>query len=450
MTPTKRVGLAAAATLVLLAALAACGGGSSHPANSTDNALSVGQGKQFTTISAAVKAAKPGDLILVYPGVYDEAVNVTTDNLTIRGTDRNSVILDGQFTQTNGIRVLGANGVTVQNMTARNYKSNGFYWTGSDGYKGEYLTAYNNGDYGVYAFQSKNGLWQHDYASGSPDAGFYIGGCNPCNALIRDVTSEYNGLGYSGTNSGGNLVIASSTFDHNRAGIVPNTGSYETCYPERHDMIVGNQVYDNNYDTGPAIDNARLAQNNGILIAGGWYNTIIHNRVTDHKLTGIALVPFPESNPSDVEPATPAATCAAQAEQPKAQNVPDLVLWTAKHNTVEDNVVSGSGLADIATADGDGSAGNCFGRNTVKTSAPDNLEKLEPCSGTGTGSFTAGALDLTALVARKTNPSGDYKTQPKPPAQPNMPDATHAAASPAGPPPTIDVSTITVPPPPPQ
>ena len=46
----------------------------------------------------------------------------------------------------------------------------------------------------------------HSYASGSPDAGFYIGQCYPCNAVIDDVISEYNGLGYSGTNSGGDLV----------------------------------------------------------------------------------------------------------------------------------------------------------------------------------------------------------------------------------------------------
>ncbi|MEZ5320736.1 MAG: right-handed parallel beta-helix repeat-containing protein [Microthrixaceae bacterium] len=444
-------GVIAVALLTLTGVVTACGK-SEKSTSSTGAAstLTVGSGKQYRTITAAVKAAKPGALILVSPGVYKEAVDVTTDRLTIRGLDRNTVILDGQFKASNGIRVLGANGVTVQNMTARNYKGNGFFWTGVDGYKGQYLTAYNNGDYGIYAFKSVNGLWEDSYASGSPDAGFYIGGCQPCNALIRNVVSEYNGLGYSGTNSGGNLILANSTFRHNRAGIVPNSGSYEVCYPERGDIIVGNQVYDNNYDTGPAIDNAQLAQNNGILVAGGWRNQIIRNRVTNHRLTGIALVPFPETNASDVEPETPAATCADQEKLPKATDVPDTVLWSSKENTVKDNVVSGSDLADLATADGDGSAKNCFAGNTFATTAPHDLETLAPCGSSGTGDFTAGALDLGALIARETNPSGDYKTQPKPPNQPNMAGAATAAASPAGPPPKFDVDAVTVPPEPPK
>ena len=117
--------------------------------------------------------------------MYHEAVNVTTPELTIRGLDRNEVILDGEFELDNGIRVLGAAGVTVENMTARNYTFNGFFWTGVDGYRGSYLTAYRNGDYGIYAFDSVNGVFEHSYAAGSPDAGFYIGQCYPVQRRAR-------------------------------------------------------------------------------------------------------------------------------------------------------------------------------------------------------------------------------------------------------------------------
>ena len=210
------------------------------------------------TIQDAVDAAAAGDLILVSPGVYNEAVNVTTPELTIRGLDRNEVVLDGEFQLDNGIRVLGAGGVAVENMTARNYTFNGFFWTGVDGYRGSYLTAYRNGDYGLYAFDSVNGLFEHSYAAGSPDAGVYIGQCYPCDAVIDDVHAEYNGLGYSGTNAGGNLLIVNSRFNNNRAGIVPNSGSYELCYPQRETTIVGNVVY-SNIATGHAGHRQRAA-----------------------------------------------------------------------------------------------------------------------------------------------------------------------------------------------
>ncbi len=180
--------------------------------------------------------------MLISPGVYHEAVNVVTDRITIRGLDRNEVVLDGRFELDNGIRVLGAGGVAIENLTVQNFTSNGVFWTGATGYRGSYLTAYRNGLYGIYAFDSVDGLLEHSYASGSRDGGFYIGQCYECNAVMDDVVSEYNGLGYSGTNAGGDLYIVNSRFSNNRVGIDVNSGSYELCYPQRRATIVGNLV----------------------------------------------------------------------------------------------------------------------------------------------------------------------------------------------------------------
>ncbi len=449
---SRRIGLVATVALAVTL-VASCSSGSSKTENTTAKSSTTAAAKgatltvpaQYKTIQKAVDAAKPGDLIMVSPGIYREAVNVTTNNLVIRGTDRNKVILDGQFRRQNGIRVLGAKGVAVENMTARNYRSNGFFWTGVDGYRGSYLTAYNNGDYGIYSFDSVNGVFEYSYGSGSPDAGFYIGGCNPCNALLNHVEAEYNGIGYSGTNSGGNLIIANSSFHDNRVGIVPNTGSYEKCYPERDNTIVGNVVYNNNYVDGPAIDVAKLAQNNGILIAGGWDNKILRNRIDNHELTGIALVPYPETNASDVEPKEPAKTCADQKPPAKDLKVPDTVLWNAHNNVVKGNVVTNSGLADLGAFDQDASRGNCFADNTFKTSAPNDIENVEPCEGKSTGKFDDNPLDVLQLINRETPASGDYKSQPTPPAQENMPNALHAPAIPGAAPAKFDVDAVKVP-----
>jgi hypothetical protein len=407
------------------------------------------------TIQAAVDAAAEGDLVLIAPGTYNEAVDITTDNITIRGLDRNETVLDGEFALENGIRILGASGVAVENLTTINYTKNGVFWTGSTGYRASYVTTYRTGDYGIYAFDSVDGLIEHTYTAGSPDAGIYIGQCFPCNAVIRNAVSEHNGLGYSGTNSGGNLVIMDSIFRNNRAGIVPNSGSYELCYPERDTTIVGNVVHSNNQPDTPAIDVAILAMGNGILVAGGVQNTITRNLVYDHDKTGIGLVPFLEEGASDDQPSQDEwdRPCEDTKNDPVPEDVPDTVLWDSQQNMVMENEVSDSRVADIAVASlGDISTlGNCFSGNTHTVSAPLSLETLAPCDGTGDGGdWDAGAIAIAQwLVDAETAPPAVPYQEAKLPAlepQEQMPDAATAPASPAvNMPPVIDVDAVVLP-----
>lgn len=383
--------------------------------------------KDQSTIQKAVDAAKPGDLIAISPGTYREAVDVPASKpyLTIRGLDRNKTILDGEFKRANGFKVVKAKGVAIENLTAKNFTKNGFFWTGAEGYRGSYLTAIRNGDYGIYAFESTSGQFDHAYASGSPDAGFYIGGCQPCDALITDVTSEWNGLGYSGTNAGGNLLIVNSTFRFNRAGVVPNSGSYEPNAPQKGNTIVGNLVYDNNNGKTAAIDISITAMGNGILSAGGQDNVVERNRVFKHKLGGIVIITYPESAEYN---------------------------WLAENNIVRGNVVSGSGLGDLAfwhDFDGNEGGNNCFADNTFATSAPNNLEKAAPCSGGGTGNFKDGAFDIVKLAVNDGKPASvPYQVAELPPVpdQANLADAASAPAQPAiDGPKKVDVAAIGVP-----
>ncbi|MEI2699326.1 MAG: right-handed parallel beta-helix repeat-containing protein [Microthrixaceae bacterium] len=460
--------LAVVSALALVAGACGDSGGGDSAGGDTSSTLRVPE--DHSTIQEAVDAAEAGDLVLISPGVYKEAVKVTTEDLTIRGLDRNEVILDGEFELDNGIFVVEADGVAVENMTARNYTSNGFYWTGVEGYRGSYLTAYRNGDYGVYAFDSVEGQFDNSLGSGSPDAGFYIGECYPCTAVIDNVISEYNGLGYSGTNSGGDLYIVNSTFRHNRAGIVPNSGSYELCYPGRENTIVGNLVHDNNEDENPAIDVALLAHGNGILVAGSVKNVVERNRVWNHDRTGIGLVPFPEEDASDLAPdQSEWGTSCEETHDAQVPPIPEedcksvdgllegcVVFWNPYDNRVVENVVEGSGVADLAvgsvdllgTGETTDMLRNCFSGNTFSTSAPAQLEALAPCEGTGSGDWNSGALDLLGLFGQPAAapPKETYKSTPVPEPQPNMPDASTSPARPATDVPArIDLASIQVP-----
>jgi hypothetical protein len=326
-------------------------------------------------------------------------------------------------------------------MTARNYVVNGFFWTGSDRYRGSYLTAYRNGLYGLYAFDAYHGQFDHSLGSGSPDAGFYIGECFACDAVVDTVISEHNGVGYSGTNSGGDLYIVNSTFRFNRAGIVPNSGSYELCYPGRATTIVGNLVHDNNSTDGPATDSALLAQGNGILLAGGTDTVVERNRVLDHARIGIGAIPYPETDAADVVPPADERDRPCEEtrddELPDPASVPAVVVWPATGNSVVGNVIERSGVADlVSTTLQVGPAdpaiedlGNCFSDNVHETSAPEGLEALAPCAGEGSGGdFSVGAFDVTRLASeRPAAPGGDaYRSSPVPAPQASMPGDVEA------------------------
>ncbi|HNV63351.1 MAG TPA: hypothetical protein PKN54_10485 [Candidatus Cloacimonas acidaminovorans] len=56
--------------------------------------LEVGPGKTYATINAAMGAAGAGDTILVYPGTYNENINITVPNLTLKSVaGRDSTII---------------------------------------------------------------------------------------------------------------------------------------------------------------------------------------------------------------------------------------------------------------------------------------------------------------------------------------------------------------------
>ena len=58
-------------------------------------------GPYYSSIQGAVDAARPGDWILVYPGVYHEkgtaeaGVSIAKPGIHLRGWDRNRVVVDG-------------------------------------------------------------------------------------------------------------------------------------------------------------------------------------------------------------------------------------------------------------------------------------------------------------------------------------------------------------------
>ena len=360
----------------------------------------------YPTIQSAVDAADAGDLVLVQPGVYKEQVTVSTDNLVIRGVDRNTVIIDGEFQRDNGVFVVGANGVAVENLTVRDVNVNGIFWTGVTGYRASYITAIDAYVYGIYAFDSVDGLIEHSYASGSSDSGIYVGQCDPCNAVVDDVVAEYNALGYSGTNSSRQMYILNSIWRYNGAGIAPNTLDGEKYAPVHDVTIVGNLVYDNGNTEVPFRKLQWPLLGNGIALMGNKNTLVERNRVVNQPANGILVSAMLDDN-----------------------------FYTSDGNIVRENVVSGSGRADLALG-GPAGPDNCFDHNQVGTSLPPALDTLLSCSGLRLPlrHDLVGFMDLAgraveaALGMSPDHPAG---YAPKPGPQATMPGGADAPVQPA-------------------
>jgi hypothetical protein len=363
--------------------------------------------EDYPTIQQAVDASLPGQIISVAPGIYRESVRVSKAHagVTIRGRDRNQVILEGDYQRPYGIEI-EADQVVVENLTARHYVGNGFYWDGGDdvnhplsGYRGSYLTAYDNGDYGIYASNAQDGQFDHSYAAGNPNAGFYIGQCYPCNAVIDQVVSEWNGLGYSGTNAGGNLILRDSVWRNNLAGIVPNSLDIEQRPPEHQTIIIDNQVYQNNNDQAPTRAEEYPLIGTGISLPGGVGNVVYHNQIRDQRTFGILVLSSLDTH-----------------------------LWVPSDNRILGNTITNSGEADLALAAPSGQ-GNCFSKNAVTSTLPVLLQQQYACDSPlvpfqGGDTATTFLLLARDLYAREGFHSASFPDQmvPLPPGQPDMPN----------------------------
>lgn len=311
----------------------------------------------YTSVQAAVDAAQPGDWILVGPGVYHEhasandGVYISKPHLHLRGMDRNQVIIDGtaDLRQTtacssdpavqqvaeggrNGIHVWKTDGVSLENLTVCNFLGandeggNQVWWNGGDGsgvigmgsFRGAYLTASSSffdpasgrgGGYGIFVSNSRGpGVIEYSYASNMTDSAFYVGACPDCRTILRHVHAQNSALGYSGSNSGGHLLIQDSEWDHNRAGIVPNSlanddppspqdGACPDDPARRCTIIERNHVHDNNNPNTPAAGlTATAPVGTGIQLSGGHNDWVRDNLVENNGAWGILVNDYPDSS----------------------------------------------------------------------------------------------------------------------------------------------------------
>jgi len=383
-------------------------------------------------------------------------VEIATSNLHLRGMNRSSVIINGtkssastpcsaapadqNFGATvsgktgpigrNGIVVWDANNVSIQNMTVCNFLSgsgsagNEVWWDGNPysgqlgitGYRGSFLTTTSTyydptntstaAAYGIFSSGSAGpGVWNQIYASNMNDSGMYVGAClQLCDAWIHNAWMEYSALGYSGTNSGGTIVVQHSQFDNNQDGFNTNTQIASDPPPPQNGacpgsgvsaltntsscwVFDGNYVHDNNNPNTPKSGYAGAGPvGTGMTISGGQNDTVMNNTFANNGAWGTLFLPFVDG---DTPPA--GVTCASSG----GRGLGSLgCLYDAQGNALVGNTYANNGFFGNPT-NGDyanltfssGIPQNCFAGNVAPNgSTPADLEQTNTTCGTKTTS----------------------------------------------------------------
>ena len=267
------LGLGATATLAFALPAQAADDGAANAAKKKSKTYTVCKhGCKYKTIQKAVNKSGKNAIIKVKPGKYAEGVIVEGhkhDGLTIMGTSKNAkkVKLEGKnATNKNGVAQNGIEGIdvkrlTLKNMYARNYATNGFFVRDSNPGPGEKIDCSNylmknlvasfNRAYGMYAFGCTGGRITQSEGWGHGDSAFYIGGTptqkNPKKTTLDHLDAHENVLGYSGTNSR-YVVIRDSYWYNNGVGLVPNTLDSEPFEPATGGTIRDNYIFWNNFN----------------------------------------------------------------------------------------------------------------------------------------------------------------------------------------------------------
>jgi hypothetical protein len=495
----------------------------------------------FTTIQAAVDQAQPGDFVLIGPGDYHEtghrvapgangddragaALLITTPGLHVRGMDRNGVIVDGtkpgspqcssadaaqdfgpNGSGRNGVVVFKASGTSVENLSACNFPTGSMgggdeLWFDGGGatgkqalgaFRGAFLSATSSyykdanspfANYGLYSSNTTGvGVFTQVYANNMGDAAYYIGACPNCGVILDNAHAQNSDLGYSGTNSGGDLIVQNAEFDHNQSGFVTNSQNNDD-YPSPQDggcpsgaagpqpagtqqshscwVFQNNSVHDNNNPNVPKTGAAAAGPvGTGVVIAGGRGDIVTHNHVFNNNAWGILLVPYPDTEdpPPEANPACVGGNPPNQPNPPAGQ-MPDgdPCFFDVFGNEVAGNTVDHNGAygnptnGDLAEVSNLNNPGNCWHGNTdpaaaggTPSSDPPMIQSSHANCGQPNSGEPAGSL-LTAEVACDSQFFSSLAPSPPPglggncplanyprvtsvamaplPAQPSMPD----------------------------
>ncbi|MFK0290283.1 nitrous oxide reductase family maturation protein NosD [Streptomyces sp. NPDC090442] len=327
------------------------------------------------SIQHAVDAARPGDTVVLRPGVYRENVRINKSHLMLRGTDGRTVIAP-PLTPTapttpptsltpqaatpcdaagDGICIIGGPGgpltdVHLRSLTVEGFRHNGIWVSGTEGLTVHHVVARHNGQWGIGVEKSVHSVLRDNLATDNADTGIFL--ANAANektpaldtrgTLLLENRLDGNRIGITARRVR-NLLIAHNTVVGNCGGVFV-VG--DEIRPSAGAVTVRDNKVERNNRFCPTTKRLPFLQGIGVVLTGTEDSLVQHNLVRDNVGTspmsgGVVLF----------------------RSFVKAAN---------NRNLIRDNVVLGNGPADLINIDPAGQ-GNVFVKNTCRTSRPPGL-----------------------------------------------------------------------------
>jgi hypothetical protein len=322
------------------------------------------------SIQAAVDAASAGDTVVVRAGTYRENVRIHTDGLTLRARGRVTLeppdyghgecylpdhsagicVVPVDFDPGSGSYTRRVRDVTITGFRVIGFEGDGVFGFGTENLKVSEVEAIDNTAYGIASFDGIGTTFSRNAASGSHDAGIYVGDSLDANAVVSHNRAWDNALG---------ILVR-----HSRKAVVSDNEAWDNCIGvflladgqaggSGHTAVLNNTVSANN-DVCTQFADAEFLPvlgGGGIVLAGSQHNAVLHNIVRDNRgdtlfSGGIVLIATPRANA-------------------------DGSFDASTNNLVVLNKLRGNEPADIVNDAA--STPNLIGANQCRTSMPDGL-----------------------------------------------------------------------------
>jgi Right handed beta helix region len=278
------------------------------------------------SIQAAVNQARPGDAVLVKPGVYHQAVQIRTDGITLRGSGdflggtvlkppaspphnlcssifgpTGVCVLAKQVNATTGKVITPVYNDTVTGMYVTGFAAVGVFGYGTYGLTVQRVAAFNDGAYGIARFESTKSLFASNITVGNSEAGLYVGDSPNAAAVVRDNVTRDNALGIFVRHARGVTVVNNRATGNCQGVLVLDDGEPGGA---GNAVIQNNSVFRNNKFC-PANEEAPPLQGGGILLLGATQTKVTSNSVKGNRgaqlnsggIVVLSAAPFQGSDP---------------------------------------------------------------------------------------------------------------------------------------------------------